>query len=129
MAAKYVWGWHLSLDLADCDKTKITDRKHIAAFSKALVKAIDMKAYGEPEVVHFAAHDPSKGGYTLTQLIETSNICAHFVDATGEVYLDVFSCKPFDPNTVAQVAQEWFNPGDGVLTMRERGAPMVVKTH
>ena len=119
----YIWGYHMSLDLGGCNIKKITDRDHIIAFVKDLVEAIDMKAYGEPECVHFAAHDPSKGGYTLTQLIETSNICAHFVDATGEVYLDIFSCKEFDPEEASAVAEEYFEPKVGDLFFRERGAP------
>jgi S-adenosylmethionine/arginine decarboxylase-like enzyme len=118
----YVWGYHLSLDLGGCDKTRITDREHLVAWVKHLVAAIDMKAYGEPECVHFAEHDPGKAGYTLTQLIETSNICGHFVDATGEAYIDVFSCKPFDPDVVAEVCAEWFDPQTGDLMFRERGA-------
>jgi S-adenosylmethionine/arginine decarboxylase-like enzyme len=118
----YVWGYHVSLDMGGCNKKKITDREHLISWVKALVDAIDMKAYGEPEAVHFAEHDPGKAGYTVTQLIETSNICGHFVDATGEAYIDVFSCKPFDPDVVAEVCGEWFEPQTGDLMFRERGA-------
>lgn len=118
----YVWGWHLSMDLGGCSKEKITSKDNIVDFCKTLVTAIDMKAYGEPEAVHFAEHDPGKAGFTLTQLIETSNICAHFVDATGEMYLDVFSCKPFDPEVVMKVAGDFFDPQFGEMSMRERGA-------
>lgn len=118
---EYIWGYHCSVDVAGCDKSKITDGEHIAAFCKSLVEAIDMKAYGEPQVVHFAEHDPGKAGFTLTQLIETSNICAHFVDATGEMYLDVFSCKEFDPEIVAEVVDMWFSPQSGEIFYRERG--------
>jgi S-adenosylmethionine/arginine decarboxylase-like enzyme len=117
----YIWGYHCSVDGAGCNKAKITDGDYIAKFATALVEAIDMKAYGEPQVVHFAEHDPGKAGFTLTQLIETSNISAHFVDATGEIYLDVFSCKNFDPEIVADLVQEWFEPQAGELFYRERG--------
>jgi S-adenosylmethionine/arginine decarboxylase-like enzyme len=121
---KYIWGYHCSLDLAGCDKKKITDREHLLTWVKTLVEAIDMKAYGEPEAVHFAEHDPGKAGYTVSQLIETSNICGHFVDATGEAYIDVFSCKPFDVDVVAEVCGEFFRPQAGDLMMRKRGASL-----
>lgn len=107
--AKY-WGYHHILNAGGCDKELITSADNIRAFSIALVEAIDMVAYGEPQVVHFAAHDPEKGGYTLVQLIETSNICAHFVDEHGEAYLDVFSCKTFEPETVKRVFTQFFAP-------------------
>ena len=118
------WGYHMTIDCAGCDHSKITDGDHIKAFSKALVEAIEMKAYGEPMAVHFAAHAPDKGGYTLVQLIETSNICAHFVDATNEMYLDVFSCKEFDPETVAETVYEWFSPSSSITSMMIRGVPL-----
>src|SRR5882672_5337801 len=98
--SKHVWGWHLSADFASCDKRKITDPEYIKEFTKTLVEAIHMVAYGEPQIVHFAEKDSEKAGFTLTQLIETSNICAHFVDMTGEAYLDVFSCMPFREDVV-----------------------------
>jgi S-adenosylmethionine/arginine decarboxylase-like enzyme len=52
----------------------------------------------------------NKKGYTLVQLIETSNICAHFVEETDDMYLDVFSCKKFDICIVEATLQKYFNP-------------------
>ena len=43
----------------------------------ALVQAIGMRPYGEPVIEHFATHSHDAAGFTLVQLIETSNICAH----------------------------------------------------
>lgn len=121
MHDKYVWGFHLALDCGDCDRDKITSKENIENFSKALVERIDMKAYGDPVAVHFAEHDPGKAGFTLVQLIETSNICAHFVDATGECYLDVFSCKDFDTETVLTTVSEFFDPKNVIVREFERG--------
>jgi S-adenosylmethionine/arginine decarboxylase-like enzyme len=122
---QYTWGYHMSLDLAGCPREVISSKDIIIAFVKELVEKIDMKAYGEPECVHFAEHDPGKAGYTLTQLIETSNICGHFVDATGEAYIDVFSCKHFDPEAVMDVAEKWFKPQLADVYMRERGVSLL----
>lgn len=94
------WGQHVIIDASGADISKITDRNNHALFLKKLVKDIDMVAYGEPLIEHFATHDPDKAGYSIVQLIETSNITGHFVDKDGSVYLDVFSCKPFDSYTV-----------------------------
>lgn len=116
-----LWGYHAAFDCGSCDISLITDGENIKDFSKTLVERIDMKAYGEPIAVHFAEHDPSKAGYTLVQLIETSNICAHFVDSTGEAYIDVFSCKEFDTQTVLLTIQEFFNPETCIVREFERG--------
>ena len=104
------WGYHLMLDCAACDHDKITDGANITAFTKELVKRIDMVAYGEPVVAHFATHDPEKAGISLCQMIETSNITGHFVDKNGNAYIDVFSCKPFDNNEVIKTVEKYFSP-------------------
>jgi S-adenosylmethionine/arginine decarboxylase-like enzyme len=102
------WGYHLILDCYNADKELITSSTNIAAFAKALVKKINMKAYGEPQVIHFGEDD--KQGYTLVQLIETSNIVAHFCDDSGNFYLDVFSCKPYENALVVETVKQFFAP-------------------
>lgn len=119
------WGIHLILDCGDCNRKAITNRTTIEEFSKELVKAIDMVAYGQPKVVHFADHDEEKAGYTLVQLIETSNITAHFCDKSGDGYIDVFSCKDFDPQIVINVVRNYFGPGSIRARIFERQAPKV----
>lgn len=105
-----MWGQHLILDMAGCDRTAITDRDTIAAFCRELIASLDMKAFGAPLIERFAAHDQAAAGYSLVQLIETSNICAHFAENTGEAYLDVFSCKPYSEDTAIAVARTYFRP-------------------
>jgi S-adenosylmethionine/arginine decarboxylase-like enzyme len=79
-----------------------------------------MKAYGEPLLEHFAAHNPLAGGYSLVQLIETSDITAHFVDVTGDAYIDIFSCKKVDVAIAEKVVREYFSP----QSVRERAQSM-----
>jgi S-adenosylmethionine/arginine decarboxylase-like enzyme len=102
------WGYHLILDCYGADMASITDARHISDFAKTLVERIDMKAYGEPQVVHFGEDD--KQGFTLVQLIETSNIVAHFCDDTGNFYMDIFSCKPYNTTVVVDLVEEYFSP-------------------
>jgi S-adenosylmethionine/arginine decarboxylase-like enzyme len=104
-----MWGQHLVLDMGGGNEN-ISRRESIRAFVAELVDAIDMVAYGEPIIEHFATHSPEAAGYSLVQLIETSAISAHFSDHNRDVYLDVFSCKPFDRNVVVQVVDKYFAP-------------------
>jgi S-adenosylmethionine/arginine decarboxylase-like enzyme len=113
------WGYHLVLDCFEADKEQISSGENITAFAKELVERIDMKAYGEPQVIHFGEDD--KLGYTLVQLIETSNICAHFSEDTGNFYLDVFSCKPYDKDVVVDTVSKFFSPKYFHETFLERG--------
>jgi S-adenosylmethionine/arginine decarboxylase-like enzyme len=115
------WGYHLILDCAGCDHEAITSAENISAFAKQLVQEIDMVAYGEPQVVNFGSGN--KAGFTLVQLIETSNITGHFVEENDTMYLDVFSCKPFDPQKVIEVATSAFKFQRYNTAYIERQAP------
>jgi S-adenosylmethionine/arginine decarboxylase-like enzyme len=106
--SKGSWGYHLIVNASGCDIEAIRSKKIIAAFSKELVKQIDMVAFGKPQIVHFGSAQCK--GYTLVQLIETSNITAHFVEETNDIYLDVFSCKSFDPKIALRVFDKYFQP-------------------
>jgi S-adenosylmethionine/arginine decarboxylase-like enzyme len=102
------WGYHLILDCSRCKPTTIRSSIIITQFAKDLVKKIDMVPYGEPQVVMFGSGN--KKGYTLIQLIETSNISAHFIEETNDMYLDVFSCKQFVPKHVKDIVAQYFYP-------------------
>jgi S-adenosylmethionine/arginine decarboxylase-like enzyme len=99
----------MMIDASKCDPDAIRSKKVIAAFVKDLVNAIDMVAFGKPRIVMFGTGN--KKGYTLVQLIETSDITAHFVEETNDVYLDVFYCKTFDPKVAIRVFDAYFSSG------------------
>lgn len=109
MEKNNVWGQHLILDMGGCNEN-ISRKESLRSFVTELVDAIDMVAYGEPIIEHFATHSQEAAGYSLVQLIETSAISAHFSDHNRDVYLDVFSCKPFDGDRVVQVVDKYFEP-------------------
>lgn len=104
------WGYHALIDCRACDIKAITDRDNIVAFVKQLVKDIDMVPFGDTFCAHFATHDPVKAGFSFFQMIETSNISGHLVDANGDGYIDVFSCKPFEVKDVVFCIEEFFAP-------------------
>lgn len=101
------WGLACSFDIYDCTPETIRDAEAIKRFVYELCELIGMKRFGECVVVNFG-EDERVAGYSMTQLIETSLISAHFANATNTTYLDVFSCKPYDPAVVEQFAVEFF---------------------
>lgn len=104
------WGWHLLLDCSGGEIELISSKENVYNFVKELVPAIDMIPYQEPVIERFATHDPDKAGISFCQMIETSHIAGHFCENNGDFYIDVFSCKDFEDDTVFQVVQKYFNP-------------------
>jgi S-adenosylmethionine/arginine decarboxylase-like enzyme len=102
-----VWGIASSIDIYNCDPEKIRSSEEIRRFVIELCDLIEMKRFGETQVVHFG-EDERVAGYSMVQLIETSLISAHFANLTNTTYLDVFSCKPYDPERVKDFAEKYF---------------------
>lgn len=117
--AQQVWGISSSIDIYGCDPRKIRDAEVIRRFVAELCDLIEMKRFGETQVVHFG-EDERVAGYSMVQLIETSLISAHFANLTNTVYLDVFSCKSYDPEIVKTFAQSFFGGGHSVMNVTLR---------
>ena len=101
------WGLAVCVDLGECDHKKISSKEHITKFAIDLAEFINMKRYGEPVVVFFG-DEPKVQGYSLVQLIETSQISGHFAEDTDRAFIDIFSCKEFPPKKTAEYTQKYF---------------------
>lgn len=101
------WGVSTCIDLYDCDLQIMQDADTIKRFVRELCDLIKMRRYGETQVVHFG-DDPRVTGFSMTQLIETSLISAHFADNSKAIYLDVFSCAPYDAEAAAAFGALFF---------------------
>ncbi|MDA3789337.1 MAG: S-adenosylmethionine decarboxylase [Desulfobacula sp.] len=118
-AVSDVWGIASAIDIYDCDPAKIRDAELIKRFVVELCDLIEMKRFGETQVVHFG-EDEKVAGFSMVQLIETSLISAHFANKTNAIYLDVFSCKAYDPETVKSFAQNYFGGSFSSLNVTHR---------
>ena len=105
------WGLHSGIDIHGCNPETIRSADEIKRFVVELCDLIEMKRFGECVVVNFG-EDERVAGFSMTQLIETSLISAPFANGTNAVYLDVFSCKYYDPNVVAEFAKKFFEATD-----------------
>jgi len=101
------WGIATSIDIYECNPETIRDADKIRRFVVELCDLIQMKRFRDTMVVHFG-EDERVAGFSMVQLIETSLISAHFANLTNTTYLDVFSCKPYDSETVAEFATRYF---------------------
>ena len=101
------WGLYASVDLKNCNPETIRDAGKIREFVLQLCDLIKMKRFGEPQIINFGPCE-RVAGYSMTQLIETSLISAHFANETNAAYLDIFSCKEYAPQLTAEFCREFF---------------------
>ena len=108
-----VYGFELVLDLHGCE-VKLFNRDDIDKFFTDLCDLIGM----EKCEVHFwddvgvpkeeQQTLPHTKGTSAVCFILTSTIVIHTLDILGAVYVNIFSCKPFDPDVAAEFTSERF---------------------
>lgn len=101
------WGYELLLDMSDCTGP-MDDDDAVREFMGAMVKALDMKVLMPMQLIH--VHGKDGRGVTAVQTITTSSITFHGDDERHCIYLDVFSCAPYDPRVAFDLALKWFAP-------------------
>jgi S-adenosylmethionine/arginine decarboxylase-like enzyme len=101
------WGLCTCIDLKGCDPAAIRDAERIRQYVIEVCDLIRMKRFGEPQVVHFGPND-RVAGYSMTQLIETSLISGHFANEANAAYIDIFSCKEYEPGVAAEFTRRFF---------------------
>ena len=108
------WGKTASIDIYNCDPEIIRDAGQIVRFTHELCDLIKMKRFGEPQIINFGPCE-RVAGYSLTQLIETSLIGAHFANETNAAYIDIFSCKEYAPQLTAEFCREFFGADNATV--------------
>lgn len=116
-STKDQYGIELILDLHRCDAAKFT-RPSITEYFEKLCDLIDMQR----EDLHFwddvglseedKQTSPHTQGTSAVQFILTSSIVIHTLDQLGAVYINIFSCKVYDPKVAEKFSVEWFGSTD-----------------
>ena len=107
------YGYELIIDMHGC-KVATFNRKSLDDYFDKLCKAIGMvkcERYwwddvGVPEDKRQTS--PHTKGTSAVQFILTSTIVVHTLDELRAVYVNIFSCKPFDRVVAEQLTREWF---------------------
>ena len=94
------------IDLKECDKNLVKDRSALKRFSKLLCDVIDMVPFGEPIIKRFGKGELE--GYSMIQLIETSNIAVHLDEFENKAFIDIFSCKNFNHKRAKDFSKKYF---------------------
>ena len=114
---EHQYGLELILDLHGCDSSKFT-RVSITEYFEQLCDLIDMQR----EDLHFwddvglceedKQTSPHTQGTSAVQFILTSSIVIHALDQLKAIYINIFSCKVYDPSIAEKFTVEWFSATD-----------------
>lgn len=107
------YGYELILDLHGCD-VSMFNRSSLDQYFEKLCKAIDMQKcerywwddVGLPEEKKQTS--PHTKGTSAVQFILTSTIVVHTLDLLKAVYINIFSCKPFDEKVAEELTKKIF---------------------
>lgn len=117
------YGIEAFIDASGCDTSRFT-REDLNEFILELCRRIDMnpvlETYYWDEINGGTSDDPHLKGVSVFRFIETSNIVIHTLTIIRAVFLNIFSCKRFDPEDVRKFAAEFFGAEKVSLRMAER---------
>lgn len=115
------FGTELILDLAGCDPLVIGHADALTFWAAELAKKIGMQTYGDPIVQLFG--EGSLFGHTVIQLITTSNISVHAVNADNSAFINIFSCGAFDAADAAAWTIQYFKAVASSVRVLTRRVP------
>lgn len=95
-----------AIDLKDCKLEIMQDKEAVTRYSSTLVKLLDMEPVGELQIAKFG--NDGLYGFSFSQFIMTSLLSGHFIEKTRSIYIDVFSCKEYDPKKIVEFSELYF---------------------
>ncbi|HUD44887.1 MAG TPA: S-adenosylmethionine decarboxylase [Patescibacteria group bacterium] len=103
----HVKRYHVIVDVAGVGNKKVLhDKQHLYDFLTTLPAKIGMHILYGPVVVDGIAENPGLSGFVI---IDYSHISIHTFSNGGEALVDVFSCKPYDKETLVKDVIEFLN--------------------
>jgi S-adenosylmethionine decarboxylase len=104
----YGYGPHLMLDLNECDSAILNNLELCFNFLNELPPKINMTKITQPYLFRYSNPDTDNEGLTGFVIIAESHISIHTYPKKNYVFVDLFSCKPFDTDEAKNYIVEYF---------------------
>ncbi|MBN2039245.1 MAG: S-adenosylmethionine decarboxylase [Spirochaetes bacterium] len=113
------WALYSSVDIHNCHPDYIRDEDIIRSYVSRLSELLNMKCMGDTRIIKIGS-DVKCEGFSMVQFIESSMISGHFAHKNNNAYIDIFSCKYYDPEIVSHFSLSFFKGRDYTLNVTVR---------
>ncbi|HPA16042.1 MAG TPA: adenosylmethionine decarboxylase [Desulfobacterales bacterium] len=117
----YGYGPHLMLDLNECNSEILNDLDACFKLLNELPEMIGMTKITQPYVFRYSGLIPEDEGITGVTVIAESHISLHTYPRKDFVFVDLFSCKPFDVERARDYIVQFFQSKSPTVHVQERG--------
>ncbi len=115
------YGPHLMLDLNDCDPAVLDSLEACFKLLNELPPQIGMTKITQPYVFRYEGRFPGDEGITGVVIIAESHISLHTYPQKKFVFVDLFSCKPFNVDKARNYIIDYFKCRSPKWHLKERG--------
>lgn len=116
-----LFGQHLTLDLKLCNTDALSDYKMIFDMLHELPELVGMHKITQPYVFPYSGIVPEDSGITGIVILAESHCSIHTFEKKDMVFIDVFSCKPFNEDFIAEYFTNKFGSNKVVKNLIYRG--------
>ncbi|HEV2601309.1 MAG TPA: S-adenosylmethionine decarboxylase [Candidatus Babeliales bacterium] len=117
--SKKAWALTTNIDVCSCDMDKIRSAGQLQDFCIQLCSLLNIQRYGEAEISH-PGDTQRTTGYLVMQPIERGYLAIQCANATNNVYIDLVSCKVYNPYAVVEAAKKFFGAQDTAMSISLR---------
>ncbi len=86
--------YHIIFDGFGCERKILNDEKFILKLLLGITDLIKMKILAGPNIVR--DYNKKTPGISAFEIVNFSHISVHTFPKTREIYIDIFSCRPFN---------------------------------
>ncbi|MFH0974533.1 MAG: S-adenosylmethionine decarboxylase [Spirochaetota bacterium] len=104
---KKAWGLYTSVDIHDCHPEYIRDKEMIRQYVLQLSEILRMKCFGTTQFTSVGSEIKCEG-CLMTQFVDSSLVSGHFAYKSNTAYIDIFSCKYYDPEVISHFTLSFF---------------------
>ena len=115
------WGTHTMIDLHKCSYSIVRSTYDMNAFMQRICSFIGVTQLGSPSTIYHQSGYGYTSGYTVMQHANGhTDIVVRVNEHSDNVFIDVFSCKAYEPHQLANLAQDFFGAYEATVDILYR---------